>query len=116
MFGADTTQPSSTVYPCTNGDGANWTTFVDQVAAQRIPDQNPLAQPVTVGTTAITGNAGVPISWTSGADAYFVTLSPADGPVTQIVDGPHTLTITVGSGQSPASTGRNIAIDRADIS
>lgn len=182
-----------------------------QVAVQRIPDQNPLTRPVTVGTTVITGNAGVPISWTSGTDAYFVTLSPADGPVAQIVDGtvtsgvnyfqyaanwgrtdgvsdmydgtanwsyvpgsvaqlhftggqvalhavkdvdqgqmllsmdggsavtiddyapsrdaagivwtsprlangPHTLTITVGSGRNPASTGRNIAIDRADIS
>jgi hypothetical protein len=182
-----------------------------QVAVQRIPDQNPLSQPVTVSTTVVTGNAAVPISWTSGTDAYFVTLSPADSPVTRILDGTvtsgsdyfqyganwgqtngvsdmyngtanwsyvpgsvaqlhftgsqvalhavrdfdqgqmllsmdggptvtvddyaanrnasgivwtsqrlanaaHTLTITVGSGQNPASAGRNIAIDRADLS
>jgi hypothetical protein len=182
-----------------------------QVAVQRIPDQNPLSQPVTVSTTVVTGNAAVPISWQSGTDAYFVTLSPANGPVSRILDGTvtsgpdyfqyganwgqtdgvsdmydgtanwsyvpgsvaqlhftgsqvalhavrdfdqgqmllsmdggpavtiddyaatrnaagivwtsprlanaaHTLTITVGSGQNPASAGRNIAIDRADLS
>ncbi|MHA6765138.1 hypothetical protein [Streptacidiphilus sp. PAMC 29251] len=31
LYGADTTQPSSTVYPCDNGDCANWTAFIDQV-------------------------------------------------------------------------------------
>jgi len=31
LFGADTTQPSNTVYPCTNGNCANWTTFIDTV-------------------------------------------------------------------------------------
>ena len=182
-----------------------------QVVVQRIPDQNPLSQPITVSTTVVTGNAGVPISWTAGTDAYFVTLSPANGPITQIVDGTvtsgtdsfqyganwgqtngvsdmydgtanwsyipgsvaqfhfagsqvalhavrdfdqgqmllsldggpavtiddyapsrnasgvvwtspraangiHTLTITAGSGQNPSSAGRNIAIDRADVS
>ena len=33
LFGADTTQPSSTVYPCTNGNCANWISFVDRVVA-----------------------------------------------------------------------------------
>ena len=33
LFGADTTQPSNTVYPCTNGDCSNWTSFVDRVVA-----------------------------------------------------------------------------------
>jgi len=33
LYGADTTQPSNTVYPCDNGDCANWTTFIDTVVA-----------------------------------------------------------------------------------
>jgi hypothetical protein len=33
LYGADTTQPSSTVYPCDNGNCANWTTFIDQVVS-----------------------------------------------------------------------------------
>ena len=33
----------------------------------------------------------------------------------KVANGAHTLTITVGSGQNPASAGRNIAIDRADV-
>jgi len=64
-----------------------------QVVVQRIPDQNPLAQPVTVSTAVIAGNAAVPISWLSGSDTYFVSLSPASGPVTQIIDG----TVTSGA-------------------
>ena len=31
LFGADTTQPSNTVYPCTSGNCANWTSFIDTV-------------------------------------------------------------------------------------
>jgi hypothetical protein len=31
LYGADTTQPSNTVYPCDNGNCSNWTTFIDQV-------------------------------------------------------------------------------------
>ncbi|HWG23059.1 hypothetical protein [Actinospica sp.] len=31
LYGADTTQPSNTVYPCDNGNCANWTTFIDTV-------------------------------------------------------------------------------------
>jgi hypothetical protein len=31
LYGADTTQPSNTIYPCDNGDCANWTTFIDTV-------------------------------------------------------------------------------------
>ncbi|HEX3781983.1 MAG TPA: hypothetical protein VHX38_20150 [Pseudonocardiaceae bacterium] len=33
LFGADTTQPSNTVYPCTNGDCGNWISFIDRVVA-----------------------------------------------------------------------------------
>ncbi|HEX4223792.1 MAG TPA: hypothetical protein VHZ97_15605 [Pseudonocardiaceae bacterium] len=33
LFGADTTQPSNTVYPCTNGDCSNWISFIDRVVA-----------------------------------------------------------------------------------
>src|SRR5882757_5778630 len=31
LYGADTTQPPNTVYPCDNGTCANWTSFIDQV-------------------------------------------------------------------------------------
>jgi hypothetical protein len=33
LWGADTEQPSNTVYPCTGGDCANWTSFVDRVVS-----------------------------------------------------------------------------------
>jgi hypothetical protein len=33
LYGADTTQPSTTVYPCDNGTCANWAGFVDRVVA-----------------------------------------------------------------------------------
>jgi hypothetical protein len=33
LYGADTTQPSTTVYPCDNGNCANWTAFIDQVVS-----------------------------------------------------------------------------------
>lgn len=31
LYGADTTQPSNTIYPCDNGDCGNWTAFIDRV-------------------------------------------------------------------------------------
>ncbi|NJP46457.1 glycoside hydrolase family protein [Actinacidiphila epipremni] len=31
LWGADTTQPADTVYPCDNGDCSNWAAFVDRV-------------------------------------------------------------------------------------
>ena len=31
LYGADTTQPSNTLYPCDNGNCANWVTFIDTV-------------------------------------------------------------------------------------
>jgi hypothetical protein len=34
IFGADAGQPSSTVYPCTNGDCSNWVTFIDTVVGE----------------------------------------------------------------------------------
>jgi hypothetical protein len=33
LYGADTTQPTNTVYPCDNGNCANWTAFIDQVVS-----------------------------------------------------------------------------------
>ncbi|MEV4754308.1 hypothetical protein AB0J86_04215 [Micromonospora sp. NPDC049559] len=33
LWGADTEQPANTVYPCENGDCANWRTFVGQVVS-----------------------------------------------------------------------------------
>ncbi|MCO6003487.1 hypothetical protein NE236_00660 [Actinoallomurus purpureus] len=33
LYGADTTQPAGTVYPCDNGDCGNWKTFIDRVVA-----------------------------------------------------------------------------------
>jgi hypothetical protein len=33
LYGSDGTQSSSTVYPCDNGNCANWTTFIDQVVS-----------------------------------------------------------------------------------
>jgi hypothetical protein len=33
VWGADTTQPSSTVYPCDNGDCSNWKAFIDQLVS-----------------------------------------------------------------------------------
>ncbi|SCD94848.1 Glycosyl hydrolases family 39 [Streptomyces sp. DvalAA-14] len=31
VWGADTTQPANTVYPCDNGDCSNWKAFIDQL-------------------------------------------------------------------------------------
>jgi hypothetical protein len=58
------------------------------VTVQRIPDQNPLSAPITVGTQIVaagTNSVQVPINWQSANDAYFVTLTPAASTV--IVDG-----------------------------
>jgi Glycosyl hydrolases family 39 len=33
VWGADTTQPSNTVYPCDNGDCSNWKAYVDQLVS-----------------------------------------------------------------------------------
>jgi Carbohydrate binding module (family 6)/F5/8 type C domain len=33
LYGADTTQPSNTVYPCANGNCSNWISFIDDVVA-----------------------------------------------------------------------------------
>jgi hypothetical protein len=33
LYGADTTQPGDTVYPCANGNCANWTSFIQDVVA-----------------------------------------------------------------------------------
>jgi hypothetical protein len=59
------------------------------VTVQRVPDQNPLSAPITVGTQIVAANAGsvqIPITWQAGNDAYFVTLTPATSSAV-IVDG-----------------------------
>ena len=33
LFGADTTEPTSTVFPCASGNCSNWVTFIDDVVA-----------------------------------------------------------------------------------
>jgi hypothetical protein len=189
-----------------SGTGAN-------VVVQRIPDQNPLAQPSVVASQILapgTGSLSLPVNWVAANDAYFVTITPAvtgesivDGAVTTpspgyfqygsnwgettgvsdmydgtanwsytpgsaavfrftgnqvalhavkdvdqgemdisvdgsapvtiddysatrnasgivwaspVLDpGPHVVTITVDSARNPASSGNNIAIDRADV-
>jgi hypothetical protein len=59
------------------------------VVVQRIPDQNPLAAPIVVGSQALapgTASLSLPINWVAANDAYFVTITPAStGSVT--VDG-----------------------------
>ena len=59
------------------------------VVVQRIPDQNPLAQPIVVSSQILssgTGSLSLPINWAAANDAYFVTITPATtGSVT--VDG-----------------------------
>ena len=65
-----------------SGTGAN-------VVVQRIPDQNPLTQPIVVGSQTLapgTTSLSLPINWAAANDAYFVTITPATtGSVT--VDG-----------------------------
>jgi Carbohydrate binding module (family 6)/F5/8 type C domain len=65
-----------------SGTGAN-------VVVQRIPDQNPLAAPIVVGSQTLapgTASLSLPINWVAANDAYFVTITPATtGSVT--VDG-----------------------------
>jgi hypothetical protein len=50
-----------------------------QLTVQRIPDQNPLAQPIVVSSQIVasgTGSLTVPINWVTANDAYFVTMTP----------------------------------------
>jgi Carbohydrate binding module (family 6)/F5/8 type C domain len=56
-----------------SGAGAN-------VVVQRIPDQNPLAAPIVVGSQTLapgTASLSLPINWVAANDAYFVTITPA---------------------------------------
>jgi hypothetical protein len=59
------------------------------VVVQRIPDQNPLPQPIVVSSQILapgTASLSLPINWAAANDAYFVTITPATtGSVT--VDG-----------------------------
>jgi hypothetical protein len=55
-----------------SGAGAN-------VVVQRIPDQNPLAAPIVVGSQIVapgTASLSLPINWAAANDAYFVTITP----------------------------------------
>jgi hypothetical protein len=50
-----------------------------QLTVQRIPDQNPLAQPIVVSSQIVspgTSSLSIPITWAAANDAYFVTLTP----------------------------------------
>jgi hypothetical protein len=50
------------------------------VVVQRVPDQNPLAQPVVVSSQILapgTASLSLPINWAAANDAYFVTVTPA---------------------------------------
>ncbi|MFC4587002.1 hypothetical protein [Sphaerisporangium corydalis] len=79
-----------------------------RVVVQRIPDQNPLAQPVVVGSQTLppgTTSAQVPVTWQAANDAYYVTLTPAttasatvDGAATAA--GPHQFTYGAGWSQT----------------
>ena len=59
------------------------------LSVQRIPDSNPLSQPIIVSTQTITSgtsSVSLPINWVAANDAYFVTITPiVTG--TAIVDG-----------------------------
>jgi hypothetical protein len=59
------------------------------VVVQRIPDQNPLPQPIVVSSQILapgTASLSLPVNWAAANDAYFVTITPATtGSVT--VDG-----------------------------
>ncbi|KIF72371.1 beta-xylosidase [Streptomyces sp. AcH 505] len=51
-----------------------------RVTVQRIPDQNPLDQPVTVDTRTVpagTTSVHIPVTWQSAQDAFQVTVTPA---------------------------------------
>jgi hypothetical protein len=50
------------------------------VVVQRIPDQNPLPQPIVVSSQILapgTASLSLPINWAAANDAYFVTITPA---------------------------------------
>ena len=58
-----------------------------QLSVQRIPDQNPLAQPIVVSSQIVapgTTSVSVPINWVAANDAYFVTMTPFTTGVTTI--------------------------------
>ncbi len=49
-------------------------------SSQRIPDQNPLAQPIVVSSQILapgTASLSLPVNWAAANDAYFVTITPA---------------------------------------
>jgi hypothetical protein len=51
------------------------------VVVQRIPDQDPLAQPAVVSSQILapgTASLSLPVNWAAANDAYFVTVTPAD--------------------------------------
>jgi hypothetical protein len=82
---------TGTVNLTINGVSANpWLAGASgvQVTVQRIPDQNPLDQPITVSsqTYAASGAIQVPIAWTGSTDAYSVVLTPATSSAA-VIDG-----------------------------
>jgi hypothetical protein len=64
----------------------NGLTGRNQVTVQRIPDQGPLDQPLTVSSQTVSGGtARISIPWTASTDAYVLKISPATGTTT--IDG-----------------------------
>ncbi|WP_329171880.1 beta-xylosidase [Streptomyces sp. NBC_01477] len=100
LLGNNSGQGGTTTVTVRNLSAASWLINNNAVHAtvQRIPDQSPLDAPVTVFDGDVTPSGGalhVPVTRTSGSDAYTVTLTPGNGssgPVdpTVVVDGTDT--------------------------
>ncbi|WP_327292234.1 hypothetical protein [Streptomyces sp. NBC_01198] len=105
LLGNNSGQGGTTTVTVRNLSAASWLVHGGAVHAtvQRIPDQSPPDSPVTVFDADVTPDGGtlhVPVTRTSGSDAYTVTLTPGNGstgPVdpTVVVDGTDTSTADV---------------------
>jgi hypothetical protein len=95
LIGNNSGQTGTTTVAISGLSGTPWLTSGATVHAtlQRIPDQTPLANPVTVSDSDVTisnGSISVPATFQSGADAFWLTLSPhgtGSGGGTSVVDG-----------------------------
>lgn len=98
LIGNRSGQAGTTTVNVQNLSAASWLLGNGKVHAkiQRIPDQAPLTAPATVFDADLTPDGNtlhVPVTLTSGTDAYTVTLTPGNGstgpvdPVTTVVDG-----------------------------
>jgi hypothetical protein len=95
LIGNNSGQTGTTTVAVSGLSGTPWLTDGATVHAtlQRIPDQTPLSNPVTVSDSDITisnGSISVPATFQSGADAFWLTLSPhgtGGGGGSTVVDG-----------------------------